>query len=245
MFLEEDKIKRTFENFNKQKHIRVLIVSSVFFLNNLHLVVNFIWNKDPFRRVLHFTVVIDLEVSDHLQLRFFHIFLFPFFEVHTSYKKLPICTCVGTNHGCIRDCLRERDAEVLIKEMEIEHFSHRHPLILTEVLETDGEKGVICSGCEESVLGPGYKCYECNFLLHKSCAELPREIQHPVHPNHTLTLRTSNNYASYCDACLKICRNCFTYKCNSCDFDLDIKCASRAELILTIVNNINMCSPIF
>ncbi|KAB1227473.1 hypothetical protein CJ030_MR1G028875 [Morella rubra] len=113
--------------------------------------------------------------------------------------------------------------------MEIEHFSHEHPLILTEVLETDGEKGVICSGCEESVLGPGYKCYECNFLLHKSCAELPMEIQHPMHPNHTLSLRTPSG-PRYCDVCLKICTNCLYYKCNSCNFDLDIKCASQSRI---------------
>ncbi|KAB1227482.1 hypothetical protein CJ030_MR1G028866 [Morella rubra] len=113
--------------------------------------------------------------------------------------------------------------------MEIEHFSHEHPLILTEVLETDGEKGVICSGCEESVLGPGYKCYECNFLLHKSCAELPMEIQHPLHPNHTLTLRPKYS-ANYCDACLKICTNSFSYDCNSCNFNLDIKCASQSRI---------------
>ncbi|KAB1200824.1 hypothetical protein CJ030_MR0G006183 [Morella rubra] len=41
--------------------------------------------------------------------------------------------------------------------MEIRHFSYRHPLILKEVVESDGEKGVICSG-------------SCDFDLDIKCA---------------------------------------------------------------------------
>ncbi|KAB1227476.1 hypothetical protein CJ030_MR1G028872 [Morella rubra] len=47
-----------------------------------------------------------------------------------------------------------------------------------------------------------------------------------MHPNHTLTLRTSS-VRRYCDASLKNCTNCFFYNCNSCWYDLDIKCASE------------------
>ncbi|KAB1227481.1 hypothetical protein CJ030_MR1G028867 [Morella rubra] len=80
--------------------------------------------------------------------------------------------------------------------MEIEHFSHRHPLIQTEVLETDGEKGVICSGtCHSLVhtyslgqvkelldnvfcrlcykkINPNYAayyCQECDYVAHTVC----------------------------------------------------------------------------
>ncbi|XP_062170923.1 protein VACUOLELESS GAMETOPHYTES-like [Alnus glutinosa] len=111
--------------------------------------------------------------------------------------------------------------------MEVQHFSHEeHPLIFVEELENDGENEVVCSGCDKSVCGPAYKCSEyCTFFLHKSCAELPREIQHPAHPNHNLVLVAPAKYKT-CDACLRRCNRCLAYRCHSCNFDLDIECAS-------------------
>jgi hypothetical protein len=109
--------------------------------------------------------------------------------------------------------------------MEIQHFSHEeHPLMLVEELENE----VVCSGCDKSVsCGPAYKCSPCKFFLHKSCAELPREIQHhPLHPNHTLLLKAPSKNFRFCDACLKFCERFFAYDCNSCNFVLDIECAS-------------------
>jgi hypothetical protein len=47
-------------------------------------------------------------------------------------------------------------AERDLREMEIEHFSHKHPLMLIEELETYLKKEEICSGWEKSVLGPAY-----------------------------------------------------------------------------------------
>lgn len=113
--------------------------------------------------------------------------------------------------------------------MEINHFSHDHPLIFTEELENDGNKKVVCSaGCEEPVSGSVYKCprSKCDFLLHKSCAELSPQAQHPLHPNHPLTLMPAST-SNICDACCKRCGPCFFYSCKLCDFDLDIKCISR------------------
>jgi hypothetical protein len=108
----------------------------------------------------------------------------------------------------------------------IQHFSHeKHPLMFVEEFENDEENEVVCSGCDKSVCGPAYKCPLCNFFLHKSCAELPLEIQHPVHPNHTLIL-VAPSEDKLCDACLKCCDRCFAYRCHSCNFNLDIECAS-------------------
>ncbi|XP_059430500.1 uncharacterized protein LOC132164097 [Corylus avellana] len=109
---------------------------------------------------------------------------------------------------------------------EIQHFSHEeHPLIFVEDFQNDGENEIVCFGCNKSVCGPAYQCSHCNFFLHKSCAELPHEIQYPLHLNHTLVLQTpSGKYI--CDACFKSCERCFFYHCNSCDFEIDIECAS-------------------
>ncbi|KAG6640818.1 uncharacterized protein LOC122277554 isoform X1 [Carya illinoinensis] len=110
--------------------------------------------------------------------------------------------------------------------MDLKHFSHRHPLIFIEEVKNEGKKDIICSGCNEPILGPAYKCSKCNFLLHQSCTQLPREIQHPLHPNDALILQAPSA-SSRCDACRRFCSRCFYYRCDWCNFDLDIKCASR------------------
>ncbi|XP_059430758.1 protein VACUOLELESS GAMETOPHYTES-like [Corylus avellana] len=111
---------------------------------------------------------------------------------------------------------------------EIQHFSHEeHPLMFVEEFENDDEEiqVIVCSGCDQSIYAPAYKCSHCNFFLHKSCAELPPEIQHHLHPNHTLVLVAPSN-SRLCDACRRDCERCFAYRCHRCNFDLDIACAS-------------------
>jgi hypothetical protein len=103
--------------------------------------------------------------------------------------------------------------------------STNHCLDFTEKLENE----VVCYMCKEPVLlGPAYKCSvssECSFFIHKSCADLSPEINHPWHPDHTLSLR--RRYSERCDACWKSHNRSFFYCCFSCDLQLDIKCASR------------------
>ncbi|KAG2674647.1 hypothetical protein I3760_13G147000 [Carya illinoinensis] len=108
--------------------------------------------------------------------------------------------------------------------MEIQHFSHEHALVFIEGV---GENEIIvCRGCDEPISDAAYKCSQyCSFFLHKSCTELQQEIQHPIHPNHPLVLITSKDIT--CDGCCKSFESCFFYHCSECDFDLDIKCASK------------------
>jgi hypothetical protein len=99
--------------------------------------------------------------------------------------------------------------------------------MLVEELENE----VVCCGCDKSVsCGPAYKCSQyCTFYLHKSCAELPLEIQHHVHPNHTLLLQAPVSDDTHCDGCGRRFKRCFFYHCNECyDFDLDIECFSAS-----------------
>ncbi|KAG7950721.1 hypothetical protein I3843_13G130400 [Carya illinoinensis] len=109
--------------------------------------------------------------------------------------------------------------------MEIQHFSHEHPLVFIEGI---GENEVlVCTGCDEPISDAAYKCSQyCHFFLHKSCTELQREIQHPVHPNHPLVLIASKHRV--CGGCCKSSsKSCFFYYCDKCDFNFDIKCASN------------------
>ncbi|KAM1977600.1 hypothetical protein ACFX16_014383 [Malus domestica] len=114
---------------------------------------------------------------------------------------------------------------------------HRHPLTFKEEKEND-RPPQLCNGCLEPVLGPHYTCDTCNniyssydskFNIHKSCADVPREIHHPTHPKHLLILGYS--LRSTCGVC-----NCkqdprigciLHYRCYKCNFCIDLKCASK------------------
>ncbi|KAM7512290.1 hypothetical protein LguiB_011165 [Lonicera macranthoides] len=110
---------------------------------------------------------------------------------------------------------------------QIKHFSHRHPLRVTETREEDS---IVCSGCEEVLSGPSYSCItsKCNFNLHKSCFELERVIKHDSHTEHNLVLLPSPPYKEHgdftCNACLKA-GSAFTYHCKTCQYDLHVNCA--------------------
>ncbi|GLT96170.1 hypothetical protein SLE2022_138140 [Rubroshorea leprosula] len=119
--------------------------------------------------------------------------------------------------------------------MKLDHFSHPHPLVLVEE-EIDWISIIYyCSACGERVEGSYYNCSECGFCLHKSCAELSREINHPFHTSHPLILSDKTQYVQYgqfvCNSCQKEMGKEFVYHCSSCDFDLDLKCALLPNLI--------------
>ncbi|KAL3534411.1 hypothetical protein ACH5RR_002872 [Cinchona calisaya] len=122
--------------------------------------------------------------------------------------------------------------------MEILHFSHENPLRFSSERTNSDEKILRCRGCGEPIFsGSVYSCMECEFFLHKSCGELPKEINHNLHPQHSLVLHPRPPY--HPEKC--ICRSCFTkpkentfiYRCNAtCEFSLDIICASPADMII-------------
>ncbi|XP_059656815.1 uncharacterized protein LOC132303536 isoform X3 [Cornus florida] len=103
-------------------------------------------------------------------------------------------------------------------------FTHPHDLI-----PCDNSKGIFsfsCSACGLCIEGTVYVCLQCNFLLHKSCAELPLQIKHPFHPPHPLELHYEYWYIHYqCKAC-KCSILGFKYWCGKCDFEMDVTCAS-------------------
>ena len=107
--------------------------------------------------------------------------------------------------------------------IEIKHFYHPHDLKLSVELENYE----ICNGCIQPIFSPFYRCTQCNFLLHKSCAELPHKKQHPFHQHH-LTLKLRNRNPTLCDACRCKC-NGFMYNCVKCSIDLDVSCTLISE----------------
>lgn len=105
----------------------------------------------------------------------------------------------------------------------IQHFAHEHPLspfFLTT------QSGSVCKACRLHMLGRVYGCRECMFLLHESCAKLPRGMEHRFHHQHPLTLVA--DFAidfGECHEC-RVCsyRSRFMYQCDECKLNHCIKC---------------------
>ncbi|XVF00940.1 hypothetical protein REPUB_Repub04eG0045500 [Reevesia pubescens] len=94
------------------------------------------------------------------------------------------------------------------------------------------DEEIIRSGCGPDLSGPAYRCSKsnCEFILHKSCFNLERVIEHLSHPDHPLTLLSipPKNYigkAFICNACYDTGTS-FDYHCASCNFDLHVGCAN-------------------
>ncbi|KAM7528447.1 hypothetical protein LguiB_031857 [Lonicera macranthoides] len=117
---------------------------------------------------------------------------------------------------------------------EIFHPSHKHLLILLDVQSDDAEmiNTELCRGCSRPISVPFYTCRDCNFFLHKCCAELPREIQHPLHAEHPLRQCWPKYFFSHtnCDLCNKFTSG-FVFRCSTCNFRLDVHCACLPKAI--------------
>ncbi|XP_059650932.1 uncharacterized protein LOC132297976 [Cornus florida] len=127
------------------------------------------------------------------------------------------------------------------------HFSHKHRLTPHDQKQLIDGETIKCEGCQKSNLSYFYGCNRCHYYICKSCGELPREIQHPFHKEHPLTLLAQSPYGSYdsevsddsdsseqydhsreysyCNACRKKCEG-FFYHCSACEFDIDVNCAT-------------------
>ena len=115
-------------------------------------------------------------------------------------------------------------------QLQLLHFcDSKHPL----VYRPNYRGGGTCCGCQESVYGPSFWCKEegCpQYIHHKSCAEVPLGLHHPLHPLHPLilfdekTVYPEEREKSRCQVCNES-RKEYTYRCYRCDFNLHIKCA--------------------
>ncbi|XP_038712991.1 uncharacterized protein LOC120006938 [Tripterygium wilfordii] len=145
------------------------------------------------------------------------------------------CPCV-VHVDCIIDNVQEvrqkfwaeeiEAANNQLVEQEIEHFSHpRHKLILLQH-DDDHEIETKCDGCMRLISCPFYRCLECDFSLHITCSKLPKQINHPLHPQHPLTLVPNNDkFTLCCWACSNPFHG-FSYRCRACfGFTIDIRCA--------------------
>ncbi|KAK5795326.1 hypothetical protein PVK06_036587 [Gossypium arboreum] len=99
-----------------------------------------------------------------------------------------------------------------VKPTEIKHLSHPHNLIFSNDVKDDK----YCDGCVLFISTSVYHCAQCDILLHKSCAELPKKmyIWRHIHQRPF----TLNLHAYFlCCVCAFRFNNCFSYDCNVCE----------------------------
>ncbi|XP_019056696.1 PREDICTED: uncharacterized protein LOC104803120 [Tarenaya hassleriana] len=134
----------------------------------------------------------------------------------------------------------------VIDEKTIHHFSHGHHLKLNEEDDERFDRGKHCRACALPIcihLGNTYCCRECDcdFIIHETCANLPRKMWYMLHA-HRLELHTTKLENSSCDVCGRLSSG-FIYKCSEevCRFEIDVNCASVSEPF----NHITHPHPLF
>ena len=105
----------------------------------------------------------------------------------------------------------------------IQHFSHQHPM---PFLKIDSKDEINCFGCQSIICSDDqvYGCTKCKYFLHKSCAELPKEIQCPFHSSHGLLDLLIRYSERQCELCGKKLKTTFTFECRICRFTICVKC---------------------
>ncbi|CAL5381215.1 unnamed protein product [Camellia sinensis] len=118
-----------------------------------------------------------------------------------------------------------------------QHFSSKYQLmIVNEDEKNNVDESVSCDVCLQQITGSAaaaYKCTNCSISIyfHKLSAELPAEIEHPMHPEHPLALLRVMPTIFNCDGCDVKLKDLFVYRCSICNFNLDKHCALKAQKI--------------
>ncbi|XP_030509908.2 uncharacterized protein LOC115724711 [Cannabis sativa] len=150
---------------------------------------------------------------------------------HKQHNNQPYFTCEKCNFYMDVKCVKmppilsndDHDFENSDHHGRIkQHFTHQHPMPLISIR---GENPRIkCIACSRTCSNEAYGCKYCVCFLHKTCANLPEQIQgHFSYPNHTLYFHISSHRCSKC----KLCENSsiiFSFKCRQCNIHFCVSC---------------------
>lgn len=106
---------------------------------------------------------------------------------------------------CIKRVIKQINVGEEVIAEEIEHISHKHNLILSKEIKDNKH----CNGCCLPISSSFYYyCSQCDFFLHKDCAELPSTglLWYDSHP---FTLHTNGIFK--CGICRYVCGG-FSYR---------------------------------
>ncbi|OMO75981.1 C1-like protein [Corchorus olitorius] len=128
------------------------------------------------------------------------------------------CSC-GLNFHIQCGLFSFNIAEKKIGELQIPNIDL---LLSTETL-SEKLKEAQCFACWKPLLDSAYLSLDSGFHLHKKCLELPLEINHLFHRQHSLSLQF-NSECLPCQICQETQYRGFVYSCSSCKFVLEIAC---------------------
>ncbi|EOY17674.1 Cysteine/Histidine-rich C1 domain family protein, putative [Theobroma cacao] len=125
---------------------------------------------------------------------------------------------------------------------ELQQIARINPLISTENGNEELKKAK-CFACWKPFLDSVYLSPDCGFYLNAKCADLPAEINHLFHREHSLILQFCDEYFDDfsqhlpCNVCQVTQRKGFVYCCSICKFALHIECASPPPPIIKDKNH--------
>ncbi|KAK4851810.1 hypothetical protein QYF36_018619 [Acer negundo] len=146
-------------------------------------------------------------------------------------------------------CASKQDHQELLQQQTFEkltlyHFYHKQHALNFCNLRYSNKKYCCC--CKKIISGSAYCCLECGFFIHESCKEIPVEVQHPFHPQHTLLTQAvevqnkliSGRYRNKicCNACQSSIGG-IKIGCNKCAFQLHVSCANPSRYACFVKNN--------
>ncbi|XP_017256163.2 uncharacterized protein LOC108225734 [Daucus carota subsp. sativus] len=129
-----------------------------------------------------------------------------------------------------------------VEDAKFHHQSHtQHPLVLIQ-----NPTSFYCHACkvEDNIRDMSYKCTECQFWIHKTCADAPASFPFPFHDKHPLFLRFSlpkvyHKFDQYCRLCYEtLNRLNWLYYCPKCRFFVHFQCARSNQMSRSSENDI-------
>ncbi|KAL4310197.1 hypothetical protein GQ457_01G034410 [Hibiscus cannabinus] len=113
----------------------------------------------------------------------------------------------------------------------IQHFKHRHHLRLSDKVGEYENK--CCDGCVLPISASFYYCLQCDFFLHKVCAELS-QVKHVWHHRCQKPLLLTSDEAFDCVKC-GCPSTAFAYKCEECGDYTCLRC------VITLTPGVQTC----
>nr|XP_043638280.1 uncharacterized protein LOC122609292 [Erigeron canadensis] len=111
------------------------------------------------------------------------------------------------------------------------HQQRDHPLHLVKLVHTF----LLCDACDKRCNTFFYECgqRDCYFRIDVNCAFLPKIIKHEYfHKEHHLVQHTGPSWISRCKICEQNFYKHVGYKCDACNFRLDLHCALKSPYSL-------------
>ncbi|KAL4308974.1 hypothetical protein GQ457_01G034740 [Hibiscus cannabinus] len=102
----------------------------------------------------------------------------------------------------------------------VQHCKHIHRLKLSD--RVGALKNKCCDGCLLPISTSFYYCLQCDFFLHKVCAELPK-VKHVWHHSCPRPLLLTSDEIFRCEKCDYVSK-AFAYKCEECPTYICLRC---------------------